>query len=150
LKAGNSRIRRAQVADAAGLASCIDAAYARYTGHLTDLPPVSEGCAAEIENNQVWVAVDDGEIVAGLVLVAQAAAMKLANVAVHPDHGGRGLGRELLALSETEARKQGYSEMRLNTHVGMPENVRFYIRLGWKEISREGNTVSMSKRLEPE
>ena len=74
--------------------------------------------------------------------------MKLANVAVHPDHGGKGLGRKLMALSEGEARKQGYCEMRLNTHVEMPKNARFYVRLGWEETARTGNTVSMRKLLD--
>ncbi len=142
-----SRIRKARLADADALASCIDAAYAQYAGRISDLPPVSDGCAEEIAKNQVWVAVKDGEIVAGLFLVPQVAAMKLANVAVHPDHGGKGLGRELIVLSESEARKQGYREMRLNTHIAMPENVSLYTRLGWEEVSRDGNTVSMRKIL---
>lgn len=141
------QIRKAQVADADALASCIDAAYAQYASRIPDLPPVSEGCADEIINNQVWVAVEDDKIVGGLFLVHHDEAMKLANVAVHPAHTGKGLGRDLIAFAENEAKKQGFSEVHLNTHVAMPENVQFYIRLGWKEISREGNSVSMRKLL---
>ena len=58
-----------------------------------------------------------------------------------------GIGRKLIALSESEAKKQGYGELRLNTHVAMPENVQLYVHLGWEEVSRDGNTVSMKKTL---
>ncbi len=143
----NSRIRKAQLGDAVALVSCIDAAYAQYADRISDLPPVSAGCAEEIAKNRVWVAVEDDEVIGGLFLAPQDGFIKLANVAVHPDHGGKGLGRELIALAESEAKKQGYGEMRLNTHVEMPENVKLYYRLGWREVSRDGNTVSMRKFL---
>jgi ribosomal protein S18 acetylase RimI-like enzyme len=129
------------------LADCIDAAYAQYAERIADMPLVSDGCAEDIANNHVWVAVQDDNIVAGLVLIAGDGFMKLANLAVHPDHGGKGLGRKLVELSECAAEQQGYSEMRLNTHVDMPENVRLYQHLGWSEVSRSNNTVSMKKRL---
>jgi ribosomal protein S18 acetylase RimI-like enzyme len=125
----------------------MNAAYAQYAERITDLPSVSEGCAEDIANNQVWVAVQGDEVVAGLVLVAGDGFMKLANLSVHPDHGGKGLGRKLIELSEREAKRQGFSEIRLNTHVDMPENVRLYQHLGWAEVSRSGNTVSMKKHL---
>lgn len=141
-------IRPAVAADAKALATSIDAAYARYAGRISDLPSVSDGCAEDIANNQVWVAAEDDTIVAGLVLVAGDGFMKLANLAVHPDHGGKGLGRRLIELSEREAERHGFSEMRLNTHVDMPENVRLYQRMGWAEVARSGNTVSMKKRLQ--
>ena len=71
--------------------------------------------------------------------------MRLANVAVHPDHKGAGLGRALIALAETESADQGYREMRLTTHVDMPENVLIYEHLGWVQGRRHGNKVSMKK-----
>lgn len=133
--------------DANPLAGCIRAAYAPYADRIPDLPDVADGLDEAIANSQVWVAVEDDEIVAGLILVAQEGWMKLANVAVHPEHGGKGLGRELISLSEREAKRQGFEEMRLNTHVAMPDNVSLYGHLGWREISRVGNTVSMRKVL---
>ncbi len=129
------------------MAACIDAAYAKYAQRISDLPKVSEGCAEDIADNQVWVAEQGDEIIAGLVLIAGDGFIKLANLAVHPDHGGRGLGRKLIELAEAEARRQGFDEMRLNTHVDMPENVRLYEHLGWVEVSRSTNTVSMTKHL---
>lgn len=140
-------IRKAVSSDAEALATCIRAAYAPYADRISDLPDVADGLDDAILDNQVWVAVESGVVIAGLVLVAGDGAMKLANVAVHPDHGGKGLGRTLIDLAEREARRQGFGEMRLNTHVAMPENVRLYAHLGWEEVAREGNTVSMRKAL---
>lgn len=139
------RIRKAQQADAVALVLCIDAAYARYASRISDLPPVSEGCDEEIAKDRVWIAVEEGQVIGGVFLVPQEGFMKLANVVVHPDHGGKGIGRALIAFSESEAKRLGYDEMRLNTHVAMPENVALYIHLGWEEVSRSGNTVSMRK-----
>jgi GNAT superfamily N-acetyltransferase len=143
----NPTIRAAQAADASALVVCIDAAYAHHAARIADLPLVSDGCAEDIANNQVWVAEQGDKIVAGLILIAGDGFMKLANLAVHPDHGGKGLGRKLVELSEYAAKQQGFSEIRLNTHVDMPENVRLYHHLGWSEVSRHGNTVSMEKHL---
>ena len=136
-------IRKAEPLDASGLATCIDAAYAHYARRIEDLPPMSADCAEEIAKFQVWVAEVAGSIVGGLILIAMDGFMLLANVAVHPNHRGVGLGRELLALAEAEAVRQGFSEMRLNTHVDMPENVELYARLGWKRTGQQGNKISM-------
>ncbi|MEM9685039.1 MAG: GNAT family N-acetyltransferase [Pseudomonadota bacterium] len=143
----NYEIRRARLPDAAALAACIDAAYARYAARISDLPAVSDGCAEDIAENQVWVAVCGNDVVAGLVLVPDDRFLKLANVAVHPDHGGRGLGRVLVEHANAEASRQGYRELRLRTHVDMPDNLRFYAGLGWEEIERRENTVTMRKQL---
>ena len=143
-------IRKATPEDADALAQCIDLAYARYANRIPDLPAVSEGCADDIAANQVWVATQEREIIAGLFLMPQDGFIKLANLAVHPDHGGRGIARRLMEISEREALRQGYRELRLNTHAAMPENIQIYEHFGWRVISRNGNTVSMSKSLPPE
>ena len=140
-------VRRAEPGDAPALAACIDAAYARYAARISDLPPVSEGIAEEIAQHQVWVAEIDGVIVGGLVLVAFEGFMQLANVAVHPDHTGAGLGRELISLAESEALAHGYRELRLTTHVEMPESIALYRHLGWEKAGEDGNKVFMAKAL---
>ncbi|MFY0613368.1 MAG: GNAT family N-acetyltransferase [Hyphomicrobiaceae bacterium] len=140
-------IRRAEAEDAAALADCIDAAYAQYVPRIADMPAVSDGIAAEIRDKLVWVAVREGEIVGGVVLVVRADHGVLANVAVDPMARGAGLGRALMDLAEAEARALGLTQLRLSTHVEMPENVRRYERLGWQETGRSGNKVMMAKGL---
>jgi len=144
---GHPQIRKAVIEDADALVTCIDAAYAGYTKLIPDLPPVSEGCAEDISHNQVWVAIIQDQIVGGLSLVIRGDTIKLANVFVDPSFHGHGLGSELIALAENEAKKQGYTEIRLNTHAQMPDNIALYTHLGWEDISRDGNTISMRKYL---
>lgn len=144
---GNGRLRKAEQRDADALAACIDAAYAHYAARIADLPPVSADCAGEIARFQVWVAEVGNELVGGLVMIPNEGFMRLANVAVHPDHKGAGLGRALIAHAEAESLGQGYRELRLTTHAEMPENVRLYQYLGWEEDRRQGNKVFMKKRV---
>ena len=140
-------IRRAEVNDADGLGRCLDAAYATYRERIADLPSMSENCAEEIAEHLVWVAEAGGKIVGGLVLIRDDGFMLLANVAVHPDLRGKGLGRRLLTLAETEARDRGFTELRLTTHAEMPENLELYARNGWLQTGRDGNKVRMRKAL---
>ena len=140
-------IRRAEAGDADRMGRCLDAAYAQYAARIEDLPAMSEGCAEEIAANLVWVAEAGGAVVGALVLAPREDFMLLANVAVHPDGRGTGLGRRLLTLAESEAAERGYAEMRLNTHAEMPETIGLYARNGWVETGRSGNTVSMKKLL---
>ena len=143
----NWSIRKAEFRDADALSDCIDAAYEQYVTRIDDLPPVSADCAKEIANYQVWVADAAGVVIGGLVLIPQEGFMRLANVAVHPDHRGTGLGRAFMTLAESEAQKQGYRELRLNTHVDMPENLQLYAHLGWHRTGRVGTKVSLNKIL---
>ena len=143
----NWTIRRAEHRDANALSRCIDAAYARYAARIADLPAVSAECAEEIAKHQVWVAETKNEIVGGLVMIPETGFMLLANVAVHPDRMGAGLGRALMALAESESVDQGYREMRLTTHVDMPENVQLYEHLGWEQCESRGNKISMKKTI---
>jgi ribosomal protein S18 acetylase RimI-like enzyme len=147
LSSNNIQPRKAVLEDSEALVSCIDAAYAKYSNRISEMPSVSDGIIEDITHNQVWVAVEADEIIACLVLIKEDGFMKLANLAVHPSHSGKGIGRKLMALSEREAKRQGYNEMRLNTHVDMPENIQLYEYLGWEEVSRIKSTVSMKKRL---
>lgn len=143
----NCHLRRAKSTDAEALASCIDAAYAIYATRVTDLPAVSEGIAGDIANHRVWVAEIAGEIVAGIVLVPRDDHLLLANIAVHPSNSGRGIGGALMAQADADCRALGLRELRLSTHVEIPENVALYTHLGWTETERTGNKVKMRKRL---
>ena len=140
-------IRRAEQGDTDALSACIDAAYAQYAARITDLPPVSANCAEEIAKHQVWVAEIEDAVVGGLVMIPEKGFMLLANIAVHPDHRGSGLGRALIAIAETESSDQGYRELRLTTHADMPENVQLYVHLGWELDRQHGNKVSMKKMI---
>ena len=145
----NWTLRKASVSDAEALSECMHAAYVTYSARLMGktLPPMTVNYEDEIRTYPVWVAESDGSLVGGLILMPEKNYMTLANVAVHPQFQGKGLGRDLMALAEAEAKHQGYSELRLATHVVLTENISLYAHLGWSETSRDECRTYMRKRL---
>lgn len=139
-------IRRARLTDVAGLAACMDAAYASARALGVSLPPVSEGLDTDLRDHLVWVAVADG-IRGGVVLGVGGDVAHLINIAVHPSCGGQGVGKRLLDTALNEARRRGARSMDLATHVDMPENVEMYRHLGWQETGRDQSRIFMSRRL---
>jgi GNAT superfamily N-acetyltransferase len=141
-------LRRAAAGDVSGIMACISAAYAKYRAAGIDLPPVADGVAEDVRDNQVWVALAGGKLAGVLVAVAGADHWHLANLAVDPGFGGRGVARRLLACFEDGARQAGVLDLVLTTHIAMPDNVAIYAHLGWSETGREGNKVFMARRLD--
>jgi len=128
-------LRPAVPADADNLATCFRAAYAVYDGQVADLPDVAGGLEQDILEHSVCVAVLGRQVLGGAVLVLQETA-QLANVAVDPKAGGKGVGRALIDWAVSTAQQAGYRELWLATHVGMPGNLAMYARLGWQETAR--------------
>lgn len=89
-----------------------------------------------VGRGEVWVAVDDDEIVGLLVLVPQPDHLLLENIAVRPQAQGRGVGARLLGLAEHEAARLGLAEIRLYTNAAMTENLDYYPRHGYVQTHR--------------
>ncbi len=140
-------LRRAKPEDAKPLSDCIDAAYSVYASRIPDLPSVSDGIAQSIENNLVWVAESEAEVIGGIILVPHENFMMLENVAVHSNSAGLGVGGALIKQAEAECLEHGLHQLRLSTHVDMPENIELYQHLGWQVKGRSGNKVQMSKAI---
>ena len=143
----NHKLRRAKKQDADGLAECIEAAYSIYADRIADLPAVADGVEDAIRNHRVWVVEQADRIVGAIVLVPHKDFLMLENIAVRPEASGSGLGKMLIARAEQDCLELGLTEIRLSTHVEMPENVAIYLRLGWQETGRSESKVFMSKKL---
>ncbi|WP_116131515.1 GNAT family N-acetyltransferase [Tropicimonas sp. IMCC34043] len=145
----NTLIRPAEARDATDFVRVIRAAYGPWIGRLQGLPDVDAGVAEEIARHPVWVAEDPdtGRILGGLVLHEGEEAAVIANLAVDPDCGGRGIGRGLMAAAEAHALAQGQHRMTLSSHRDMTPTLQFYLRDGWVETGREGYRVFMEKRI---
>lgn len=89
-----------------------------------------------VEAGEVFVLADPD--IAGLIVLRPLPERRLLieNVAVDQQRRGHGLGRELMAFAEAEARARGLRELRLYTHEAMTENIEWYGRLGWEEYER--------------
>ncbi|MFA8440990.1 MAG: GNAT family N-acetyltransferase [Yoonia sp.] len=137
-------VRRATTDDVAGFTSVLGAAYAPL--QALGLPPVTEGIADDIRDHNVWVSEVDGALCGGIVLVLGRQA-HIANLAVHPDAGGHGIGQALIAKASEAAAAAGHDTIHLATHVDMTGTQGFYRKLGWQQAGREGNKAYFQKQL---
>ena len=137
-------VRRATIEDVARFTTVLEAAYAPF--QALGLPPVTEGIAEDIRDHNVWVADIDGTVQGGIVLVLGRQA-HIANLAVHPDAGGHGIGQALIAKASEAAAAAGHDIIHLATHAKMTTTQGFYRKLGWEEAGREGKKVYFQKQL---
>ncbi len=140
-------IKQATREDAADIQDVLIAAYARWQERLDDLPDVTGGVSEDIEVGKTWVATETGRVVGCLMGGMHDGHWHLANVAVHPEASGRGVGRRLIAHAEGLARASGASEMMLATHKDLPENITLYEHLGWVISGQEDARVMMTFTL---
>ena len=149
---GGHALRGATDADAADVAALVDDAYEHLVERLGIVPrPMTEDYAEVIRERRVTVAESDGTIVGVLVLDVTDEGFVIDNVAVHPSVRGTGLGRTLLELAESEARRAGFDSIYLYTHEKASDNIALYSRIGYVEYDRRSqgdfSVVFMRKRL---
>jgi GNAT superfamily N-acetyltransferase len=146
------QIRLATPDDRAAIEAIVQAAYSHYVARIGREPaPMTDDYAARIEARQAHVLEKDGCIRGLVVLVPEADAMLLDNIAVDPACQGSGLGSRLLAFAEEQARTRGYRVIRLYTNAAMTENIARYQRIGYVETHRDGEKgfrrVYMEKQI---
>lgn len=131
-------IRRATLADVAGIEDIVHAAYAPYVERIgrPPAPMTVDYHAAVAGADQVHVLLDDGVPAGVLVTVAAPDHLLVENVAVAPWAQGRGHGRALLAHAEAQAHHLELTQLRLYTNALMTENLALYPRLGYVEVDR--------------
>lgn len=145
----NWQIRSATVDDATALHKCMILAYAGYQERMQGrrLPPMELDYRAEISEYPTWVAEYNDNIVGGLTMIFKPDDAAIANIAVHPDFQGQGLGKGLMNFADAQARQRNYSQLCLATHVLLSENVSLYRHLGWIEYDRDDVRVYMRKYI---
>lgn len=143
----NPKIKPALVIDSQAIRECFTKAFAPFVTSIEDFPDVTHGLLESIEEGGVFV-MKDGEVLLGAMSVDIGDAfLKISVVAVDPSQKGRGLGRDFMQFAEEHARSLGLSELRLRTHVLMPQNVDFYTHLGWQVTSKDDIAVSMMRHI---
>lgn len=148
------RIRAAQEPDIVALREIVERAYSIYIERIGRRPaPMDDDYAEKLREGHVFVADEGGEVV-GLIVLLTATAQNhllIENVAVDPEHQGKGIGRSLMAYAETYAAERRIPELRLYTNAAMTENLALYLRLGYREDDRRTENglkrVFLSKRL---
>ena len=127
-------IRRARARDAALLRAITREAYAKWVVAIGREPaPMADDFEARAASGEAWLLGED----ALCILEEAPGALLLDNIAVRPAAQGRGLGRQLIAFAEREARSRGHLALRLYTNARMDTNLALYARLGFHETHRE-------------
>ena len=130
-------IRPAKPNDAPGVATCVCEAYVHYIERIGKQPgPMLEDYKEVIQQFQVHVAEAGTKVVGAIVLKITDEGFYVDNVSVRPVVKGQGVGRLLLELAESEARRQGYASIYLATHELMTENRALYTRIGYVEYAQ--------------
>lgn len=145
-------IRPANPDDEAQIRDCAEQAYARYVAIIGRKPaPMVADFKAQIEAGQVYVSVEGDAFEGFIVFFPKGDHILLENVAVLPSAAGRGVGKRLIGFCEQEARRGGFTAVRLYTNEKMPENLSIYPRLGYAEVARRHedgfDRVYFEKRL---
>ena len=130
-------IRIAHCDDVAQIEVCARAAYQKYVERIGRAPaPMIADFAALVSRQVLWVAVDERQVIGYAVFYPRDRFMHLENVAVSPHRQGEGIGRQLIALVEDDARERGLDGVELYTNERMTENQQLYPALGYTELGR--------------
>lgn len=132
------KIRPADPGDLDAIKTCAVASYAMYVDRMGREPaPMVADFATQIAEGRVHVGVgESGDVCGYVVFYPRGDSVHLENVAVSPDHQGRGYGRRLIDFVEREAAAQGFGTVDLYTNEKMTENIALYPSLGYEEIGR--------------
>jgi ribosomal protein S18 acetylase RimI-like enzyme len=129
--------RRVGPPDARAVAALVHAAYCHYAERIGITPgPMTDDYQQVIRDYHVTVAEHDAAIAGVIVLRVTEEGFLIDNVAVHPAQRGRGLGRALLDLAETQAQRAGFGSIYLYTHEKMTKNLALYSKIGYTEYDR--------------
>ena len=148
-------IRLASHRDADAIRALTRSAYAKWIPVIGREPfPMQADYEQAVRQHRFDLLYLDAALAALIETMQQPDHWWIENIAVAPQHQGKGLGRKLLDHAECLAIEAGLKEMRLLTNQAFASNVALYQRVGYR-IDRiapfSGNTnmtVYMSKRLE--
>ena len=130
-------IRPATLEDVPQVEACAEAAYEIYVEAIGKKPaPMVADFAGAQAAGQLHVAEVNGEVAGFVVFYQRKDHVHLENVAVSPDHQGKGVGRALVDFVEQDALARGLAAVELYTNVKMTGNLTLYPALGYSEIGR--------------
>lgn len=151
-------VRSAMTGDRAAIQAVGAAAGERFrsiedprVARCADDPPLSlEALSRYVRGGRAWVALVGDEVVGFAVADPLDGGAHLEEVAVRPEHEGRGIGSDLLRLVEGWAASAGLDGVTLTTFRDVPWNRPFYERRGFVVVPDEELTLGLVARREDE
>jgi ribosomal protein S18 acetylase RimI-like enzyme len=122
-------------------------AYAKWVPVTPRKPrPMTADYNTSVQENRFDLLYEDGKLIGLIETVEQDDEMMIVNVAIDPDHQGRGFGTQLMKHAEQRAKASALRATRLYTNKLMTENIVLYERLGYrfeKETHHDLGTVAV-------
>jgi len=130
--------RPAKLQDLAAIEQCARQSYHHYIARIGRPPaPMVADFQAHIEDGQAHLLENENDGLLGFVIFHRRDDhLFLENIAVAPEHWGKGYGRHLIGFVEDCARQTGVAAIRLYTNIHMRENLGLYEALGYSEFDR--------------
>lgn len=89
----------------------------------------------QFQAGRVWVAVTSDNQIVGYAIASEVdKTIYLQQIDVHPSHGRRGIGSQLVKTVCVWAKLHGYPMVTLSTFRDIPWNAPFYAKLGFRPI----------------
>jgi GNAT superfamily N-acetyltransferase len=122
------------------------------------LGAVTEGDATSIDDftacektGLLWVAADENDAPVGFAFVEIVGGQAhLDELAVHPNHGRRGIGAALVQTTIDWAGANDYTAVTLTTFRDVPWNMPFYERMGFRPLSDSELTNELREVVDAE
>ncbi len=110
-----------------------------------------ESVAAALRDDGGLVAAVDGRIVGTCLLARRTTpwgeALELRRVSVRPDAQALGVAPAIVAAAEDLALARELPRVTLTARTELPATVRFWLRLGYREVARRGTVTTMAREL---
>lgn len=103
-----------------------------------------------VADDLLWVACEQNTVVGFTLSIVHEEYLHLLEVAVHPDWGQRGIGRQLVTHVIELARQRNLPGVSLTTFSDLAFNGPFYQSLGFVEIPQGQCSVTISKLITAE
>jgi ribosomal protein S18 acetylase RimI-like enzyme len=147
-------IRRATIADAPAIHALLleCGKELSVSGYDNWNPPAPlRRVEADINEREVYVMDDDGELIASVAVAVEGNVMHMYRLAVKPARQGRGTGAWLTGIVHERARELGCTTIRLDALMSNASVIAFYQRAGYQimsELERDGwRFARMEKKL---
>ncbi len=151
-----ARIHVAEAApdQAAEVADVIHEAFAARPALDPPAPALTETeatVAAQLAEDGGLVASVGGEAVGALLMHHESTdwgdSLLLTRVSVRPSAQHLGVARTLAASAEDVAARRGIGRVHLHARAELPATIEFWLRQGYREVSREGTLLTLAKEL---
>jgi GNAT superfamily N-acetyltransferase len=136
-------VRPATVADRAVVVKVLQRAFADYDGRLQPQPgalgETEASVRAHLKKGAIALAFIAGEPVGVMFIERKEDALFLSRVSVVPEKRGSGITARMVAMAESEARRQEVHALTLRVREVLAQYIALFQRLGFRETGRHGH-----------